>query len=737
MARGGTGATTLTGLLLGNGTSAFTATTTLSASYIEDAYVRNTGDSISGNLTFSGSAANIALGSNWLSGDGDDEGVYVDSTGNVGVGTNAPVSQLSVIAPGTALLTDSFDTPTLYVTVGSAQYAAEFKGDAVYTGFLVTNANGSGSPFVQLYNSVNSKVWTQQLETNNNFAIREGSAVGDQRLTIQAGGNVGIGISTPSTNLEVYGSGEVTRLGDDTDTSTYMGISYNSGNATPRAFLGYDSAGYARIQGSAGNGIQFGVNNTTFGSSTVMTIDTAGNVGIGSTSPSAKLTVNGDSYLGGNITATGTLDVSGASTSTFAGSLQLTGATGPSTLLLGTDVNLYRGGTDSLYLASGDSLNIVSGNLKANNNVVLTSGSLLRVANGTVSAPSLSFQNDNNTGMYTNGSGQLQFTNDGTLHAVITSGGNLGVGTTSPVTTLHVYTASVDPVARFENTDGYCEIDPTNTALVCVSDRKLKTNIMTLDDGVLDGVLSLNPVNYDWKTQVGEGTPGTRGNRLGLIAQEVEEVFPFLVAVDETGTKNVAYSNFTPLIIKAIQELSGISSSTAPLKDKDGKNTFAGRFFDRLSLWFADSTNGINDFFAKKVFTDEICVKKTDGTYYCVTGDELEETVEGGNTQSTVPSNSDNTGTTTDNGTNDPVDEPLDLTEDNNTGTTTDNGTNDPVDEPLDVAEDNNVGTETVDEAADDAAPVETAGDSASNDIEISVDSVPVEEVVSGEGTQP
>jgi len=50
----------------------------------------------SATLTMSGSLANIALGSNFLSGDGDDEGVFVNSDGNVGIGTTTPGSLLTV-----------------------------------------------------------------------------------------------------------------------------------------------------------------------------------------------------------------------------------------------------------------------------------------------------------------------------------------------------------------------------------------------------------------------------------------------------------------------------------------------------------------------------------------------------------------------------------------------------------------------------------------------------------------
>src|SRR5690606_8629918 len=46
-------------------------TLTVSEFSVDDNFILNTGDAISCHLTFSGTAANIVLGSNWLSGDGD------------------------------------------------------------------------------------------------------------------------------------------------------------------------------------------------------------------------------------------------------------------------------------------------------------------------------------------------------------------------------------------------------------------------------------------------------------------------------------------------------------------------------------------------------------------------------------------------------------------------------------------------------------------------------------------
>jgi len=66
----------------------------------DDAVTVNDGLTVTSTLTMSGSAANIALGSNYLSGDGGDEGVFVSSDGKVGIGTASPASKLSVGGAG-------------------------------------------------------------------------------------------------------------------------------------------------------------------------------------------------------------------------------------------------------------------------------------------------------------------------------------------------------------------------------------------------------------------------------------------------------------------------------------------------------------------------------------------------------------------------------------------------------------------------------------------------------------
>ena len=197
------------------------------------------------------------------------------------------------------------------------------------------------------------------------------------------------------------------------------------------------------------------------------------------------------------------------------------------------------------------------------------------------------------------------------------TGMNVGIGTSSPAQKLHVQRSTSGSPVRFQDSDGYCEIDPTLSLWTCTSDARLKTNVQTIES-TLSGILALNPVNFDWRSQVGDGVEGVRGSRYGLIAQEVEDIFPHLVNTDaETGLKSVGYGGLTIPMLKALQEIATIASSTAglTLAQEDGveTKTFLGQFFDRMIAWFADAANGIGTFFAESVDTKELCLTDRDG----------------------------------------------------------------------------------------------------------------------------
>jgi Chaperone of endosialidase len=90
------------------------------------------------------------------------------------------------------------------------------------------------------------------------------------------------------------------------------------------------------------------------------------------------------------------------------------------------------------------------------------------------------------------------------------------------------------------------------------SDMRLKKNIETTRDGYLEDLCKLRVVKYNWKNHE-DGTP----KELGLIAQEVEEVFEGLVQDDmhpvsdddPTIYKQLKITVLPVMLLKALQEL--------------------------------------------------------------------------------------------------------------------------------------------------------------------------------------
>ncbi|HEY9480892.1 MAG TPA: tail fiber domain-containing protein [Candidatus Paceibacterota bacterium] len=83
------------------------------------------------------------------------------------------------------------------------------------------------------------------------------------------------------------------------------------------------------------------------------------------------------------------------------------------------------------------------------------------------------------------------------------------------------------------------------TAYFYTSDRSLKTDIKPLSDA-LANVLALQGVSFTWKKD------GVKS--IGLIAQDVEKVFPELVHEDGAGLKSVQYGNLVAPLVEAIKE---------------------------------------------------------------------------------------------------------------------------------------------------------------------------------------
>ena len=116
---------------------------------------------------------------------------------------------------------------------------------------------------------------------------------------------------------------------------------------------------------------------------------------------------------------------------------------------------------------------------------------------------------------------------DSLLNSMIFDNGtNVGIGTTSPSEKLTVAGRVLA------------------TGFLYSSDRRLKDNITPLA-GSLEKIMKLSGYSYTWKST------GTAD--IGIIAQEVETVYPDLVHTDASGTKSVEYANLIAPMIEAMK----------------------------------------------------------------------------------------------------------------------------------------------------------------------------------------
>lgn len=118
---------------------------------------------------------------------------------------------------------------------------------------------------------------------------------------------------------------------------------------------------------------------------------------------------------------------------------------------------------------------------------------------------------------------------------IIRGDGKVGIGMATPTELLEVAgNAKINGIVRAN-------------AYYYNSDRRYKTAIKQLS-GSLDNLLSLR--GYRYYNQLAQQQD------IGLIAQEVEQVFPQLVKTDTDGYKSVQYASLVAPIIESIRELS-------------------------------------------------------------------------------------------------------------------------------------------------------------------------------------
>jgi len=204
--------------------------------------------------------------------------MYISATGLTGIGATAPKTRLQVTAGG------FLNAPVL--------------GSATGAPFYVTNSDSSYGLVVGI-NSADGRAFLQAQRT-------DGTASSGPITLNEAGGNVGVGRSNPGRKFDVEGGGRF--LQDTAATTGAIVLRQNSGD-TVGGFIQWvnnaNSAEKGWLNVDTSSNMIFATVSTE-----AMRITSAGRVGIGTTTPSTALQVNGTvtatTFAGAGTSLTGT-----------------------------------------------------------------------------------------------------------------------------------------------------------------------------------------------------------------------------------------------------------------------------------------------------------------------------------------------------------------------------------------------------------------------------------------------
>jgi hypothetical protein len=118
----------------------------------------------------------------------------------------------------------------------------------------------------------------------------------------------------------------------------------------------------------------------------------------------------------------------------------------------------------------------------------------------------------------------------------VTEAGDVGIGTPAPSYKLEV-NGSVAGVGPYKD----------------ISDARFKTDIAPLTNA-LQRLIQLRGVTFTWRSAEFPEMNFDQGRQAGLIAQELQRVLPEAVRKDAKGYYRVAYSEVVPLLVEALKE---------------------------------------------------------------------------------------------------------------------------------------------------------------------------------------
>jgi hypothetical protein len=440
------------------------------------------------------------------------EQMRLTSTG-LGIGTSSPAAKLHVV--NTAYIKGSASTDgDKGITIGSGSGAVNTSSHAIRTG------GGLGNLLIIETETANS---SGQIVFNTNSA---------ERMRLDSSGNLGLGV-TPSAwytadgvtrALQISGTGVLIanngsmRVMDNAFFNTSGAATYiSNGYAEQYLQNGGQHAWYTAPSGTAGNAISF---------TQAMTLTAAGNLGIGTSSPSAKLNVVGGNSIFSNTTSEAGFNSTGSNRYSLISAASTSG-----TMYLGVN------GT-----SAGAEIDV--GGILAN-------------------ASFFGARTNNATQFLTNNSVRATITSSGALCinrtdqqnderlAVLGNVGQQCMSLKSPITTAY----DMINIINGNGQVGTIQTNGSATSYNTSSDYRLKENVVTEWDATTR-LKQLKPSRFNFIADADTTVDG-------FLAHEVQEIVPEAItgtkdAVDADGNpkyQGIDQSKLVPLLVKTIQEL--------------------------------------------------------------------------------------------------------------------------------------------------------------------------------------
>ena len=468
--------------------------------------------------------------------------------------------------------------------------------ESVAAGLKVTSATGT---IVSALDASGSNI-TNALSIGSNNILTSAATISAAELNLLDTHNVALvdiddGVNTAITGTGVLGSGSISTgfgaIDVGTETITTTGTIGTAGTTTFTGNTGTFSGAIA-----ANGGITFNDATDTLGAHTLAgTLDANTNIltNIGN-SGTDFIASTGALTLAGVLTANGGIMV--------AANQDVTTSAGTGTLTLNSTVSnasdnailitpSFTGGATDALIYNGISLAAFSPtNASGADTVNGISIGNLTDPGATITSRAISLGSgwDTLIGGTTAGTNLFSFTNFGVTSAGAVTAASLNTGSGAVTTTGTITGSTINATSLFQHngTDGRTLNCAANEGVedveirggilitsVCrgfgISDEDLKENVVSLPSSVLDDIKDVNVVNFDFDCSVnifvqsgGTYSCNESDTQTGVIAQQLQTIFPDLVFAGADGYLRVNYEGLSLYNLKAVQELANIIDSS-------------------------------------------------------------------------------------------------------------------------------------------------------------------------------